>query len=53
MISPLPATVAVAYIDTEDDAGMMGGDAGRIYYWIRDQDLAAGAWDATWLILQC
>jgi uncharacterized protein YwqG len=40
-------------IDTEDDAGMMWGDAGRIYYWIRDQDLVASAWDATWIILQC
>jgi uncharacterized protein YwqG len=40
-------------IDTEDDAGMMWGDAGRIYYWIRAQDLAAGSWDAAWLILQC
>ncbi len=40
-------------IDTEDAAGMMWGDAGRIYYWIRDQDLAKAAWDETWLVLQC
>jgi hypothetical protein len=40
-------------IDTQDDAGMEWGDTGRIYYWIRSQDLAMSAWSGTWLILQC
>jgi uncharacterized protein YwqG len=40
-------------IDSDDDAGMMWGDVGRIYYWMRRDDLAARAWDAAWLILQC
>ena len=40
-------------VDSEDDVGMMWGDAGRLYYWIRDEDLAAQNWDASWLILQC
>jgi len=40
-------------IDSDDQAGMMWGDLGRLYYWIRKEDLAAQAWDATWLILQC
>jgi uncharacterized protein YwqG len=40
-------------IDTDDDVGMMWGDAGRIYYWIHERDLAARAFENTWLILQC
>lgn len=40
-------------IDTDDDAGFMWGDCGRIYYWIRDDDLRAGDFDRSWLILQC
>ena len=40
-------------IDSEEEAGMMWGDVGRLYYWIRDADLAAREWDLSWLILQC
>jgi uncharacterized protein YwqG len=40
-------------IDSDDDAGMMWGDVGMIYYWMRKEDLAARAWDASWLVLQC
>lgn len=40
-------------VDSQDDAGMMWGDVGRLYYWIRQEDLTAGRWDRTWLILQC
>jgi uncharacterized protein YwqG len=40
-------------VDSDDQAGVMWGDVGRLYYWIRKEDLAARAWDATWLILQC
>jgi uncharacterized protein YwqG len=32
---------------------MMWGDSGRLYWWIREADLAEGRWDATWLVLQC
>jgi len=31
----------------------MWGDLGRIYYWIRDDDLAARRFDRSWLVLQC
>ena len=31
----------------------MWGDVGRLYFWIRDADLRARRFDATWLILQC
>lgn len=40
-------------VDSQDEAGMMWGDVGRIYYWIRQQDLVARRWESTWLILQC
>ena len=40
-------------IDTDDDTAMMWGDVGTIYYWIRKQDLVEGAFDRTWMILQC
>jgi uncharacterized protein YwqG len=40
-------------VDTDDDAGIMWGDCGRIYYWIRDEDLRAMDFDKCWLILQC
>lgn len=40
-------------IDSEDAAGMMWGDVGRIYYWIHRDALAARDWQQTRLILQC
>lgn len=40
-------------IDTDDAAGMMWGDVGRIYYWIRAGDLAERNFHNSWLILQC
>lgn len=40
-------------VDTNDEVGMMWGDCGRIYYWIRAQDLALRRFDRVWLVLQC
>jgi uncharacterized protein YwqG len=40
-------------LDTDDDAGMMWGDVGRLYFWIREDSLRAQKWDDVWLILQC
>lgn len=41
-------------IGSEDEkTGMMWGDSGRLYFWIRKQDLAAGRFDKVWCILQC
>lgn len=31
----------------------MWGDVGRLYFWIKDADLAAGRWDEVWACLQC
>jgi uncharacterized protein YwqG len=40
-------------VDSDDDADMMWGDSGMIYFWIRDQDLRARRFDKTWMLLQC
>lgn len=40
-------------VDSDDNAEMMWGDAGRIYYWIRKEDLENQDFDKVWTILQC
>lgn len=40
-------------LDSDDQAEMMWGDVGRLYFWIRKQELAAHSFDSTWAILQC
>jgi uncharacterized protein YwqG len=40
-------------MDSDENTGVMWGDVGTIYYWIRKQDLAVKRFDKTWLILQC
>ena len=40
-------------LDTDDSLGFMWGDCGRIYYWIRRQDLKDRRFDRAWLGLQC
>lgn len=36
-----------------DEKVMMFGDSGRLYYYIKKENLKAGALDKTWTILQC
>ena len=40
-------------LDSDDRAGMMWGDMGTLYFWIKEQDLAAGRFDQVWMVLQC
>ena len=40
-------------IDSDDSLGTMWGDAGRIYFWIREQDLKNRDFANVWLVLQC
>ena len=41
-------------IDSDyDQTGMMWGDAGRLYFWIRTEDLKNSNFDSGWCILQC
>lgn len=40
-------------IDSIEIAGMMWGDVGRLYFWIKEDDLKNKAFDKTWFVLQC
>lgn len=40
-------------LDSEDKNGMMWGDAGRLYFWIKKEDLKNKNFDDVWMILQC
>lgn len=40
-------------LDSEDEAGMMWGDVGKIYFTIREQDLKSLSFDKTWMSWQC
>jgi len=41
-------------IDTDEDGpGWIWGDVGRIYFWIKKQDLTALRFDDVWLVFQC
>lgn len=40
-------------LDTDDSAGMMWGDVGMLYFWVREQDARAGDFSKIWMVLQC
>jgi uncharacterized protein YwqG len=40
-------------IDSEDQANMMWGDLGRLYVFLREEDLASGRFERAFLQLQC
>jgi uncharacterized protein YwqG len=40
-------------IDSDDVLGSEWGDTGRVYFWIRDRDLAARRFDSAWHVMQC
>ncbi len=40
-------------IDTDDNADMMWGDSGMIYFWIEEENLKKKQFDKSWCILQC
>ncbi len=41
-------------LDSDFDAtGMMWGDVGRLYFWIREQDLRERRFADVWMVLQC
>ncbi len=40
-------------VDSNEDLNMMWGDSGRLYFWIKNQDLMQRKFDQSWLILQC
>jgi uncharacterized protein YwqG len=40
-------------IDSDERLGVMWGDAGRIFFWVHKDDLAARDFSKAWLFLQC
>lgn len=40
-------------IDSNEENGMMWGDVGRLYFWIRKDDLLNQKFDKSWFSLQC
>jgi uncharacterized protein YwqG len=40
-------------LDDDEDLGWAWGDAGRLYFWCREQDMAARRFDRCWTVLQC
>lgn len=45
--------IQLLQIDSDDGTGMMWGDAGMLYLWIKKSDLKKREFENTWLILQC
>jgi uncharacterized protein YwqG len=40
-------------IDSNTDIGMLWGDMGKLYFWIKKDDLAQQKFENSWVILQC
>ena len=40
-------------LDSDNETGMMWGDAGFLYFWIRTPDLAKKDFSSVWMIYQC
>ena len=40
-------------IDTDEGLGVMWGDGGILYFWIREEDARTGRFDQAWAVLQC
>jgi len=40
-------------MDSDENAAMMWGDLGSLYFWIHEKDLQTGNFDNAWMILQC
>jgi uncharacterized protein YwqG len=40
-------------LDSDDKSDMMWHDVGRLYFWIREQDLRERKFGSTWVMLQC
>lgn len=47
-----PDLCLLLQVDSDDDAEMEWGDAGRLYYWIRSDDLNTRRFERCWLELQ-
>jgi uncharacterized protein YwqG len=39
--------------DSDEDLGVSWGDAGCIYYWVKQEEAREGNFSSSWLVLQC
>ncbi len=39
-------------LDTDDNPGWMWGDAGKLYFWIREEDLKSNNFENVWMVSQ-
>lgn len=40
-------------LDSDDGAGWCWGDAGRLYFWVREEEARRGDFGGVWAVLQC
>jgi uncharacterized protein YwqG len=40
-------------LDSDEHMDVMWGAAGMLYFWVREQEAAAGRFENVWVILQC
>lgn len=45
--------ILLLQLDSDDESGMMWGDSGTLYFWIRKEDLKNKNFSNVWMILQC
>jgi uncharacterized protein YwqG len=45
--------ILLLQLDSDDDTEMMWGDVGKLYFWIRKNDLKNRNFSNVWMILQC
>lgn len=53
LLKEAPRWQLLLQIHSDDRLGTMFGDVGKIYYWIREDDLEKHDFDRVWLVLQC
>lgn len=45
--------ILLLQVDSNEECGMMWGDVGRIYFWIRREDILERRFEKTWFVYQC